>query len=329
MTFQHKLLLGFGLMVLPVLLVGAEAIRSNALERRALETLGESLTRTRTYSEVETAMFNQSEVIWRSMSGMEPRAREEFRLSGEVVDYWLDRWTSELQPDEQELANGVRRIEAEIRAVADSVFALEDRGKRAEAYSLAKGQMKERLLPALTELNHQIYRRAREFSVSRAFSRVAEIVNSERALLFWILLLSAGAGFGGAWLIARSLARPIGELRQAMAVVGRGDLEHPITPRSGDEIGDLARSFQQMTANLRQSRTDLVHLNAELVTRRPGVARVDDQRGGPARQAHHAPADLLAPGAAAPDAREPGDARGGARARPQPPPAGPRGHPAH
>ena len=267
MTFQHKLLLGFGLMVLPVLLVGAEAIRSNALERRALETLGESLTRTRTYSEVETAMFNQSEVIWRSMSGMEPRAREEFRLSGEVVDYWLDRWTSELQPDEQELADGVRRIEAEIRAVADSVFALEDRGKRAEAYSLAKGQMKERLLPALTELNHQIYRRAREFSVSRAFSRVAEIVNSERALLFWILLLSVAAGFGGAWLIARSLARPIGELRQAMAVVGRGDLEHPITPRSGDEIGDLARSFQQMTANLRQSRTDLVHLNAELAAK--------------------------------------------------------------
>ena len=98
MTFQQKLLLGFGLMVLPVLLVGAEAIRSNALERRALETLGESLSRTRTYSEVETAMFDQSEVIWRSLSGMEPRARQEFQLSSEVVDYWLDRWGSELQP---------------------------------------------------------------------------------------------------------------------------------------------------------------------------------------------------------------------------------------
>ena len=55
--------------------------------------------------------------------------------------------------------------------MADSVFALEDLGKRPEAYAFAKGQLKERLLPALTELNHQIYRRAREFSVSRAFSR--------------------------------------------------------------------------------------------------------------------------------------------------------------
>ncbi len=267
MTFQQKLLLGFGLMVLPVLLVGAEAIRSNVLERRALETLGESLTRTRTYSEVETAMFNQGEVIWRSLSGMEPRSREEFRLNSEVVDYWLDRWSSELQPDEQELADGVRRIETEIRAVADRVFALEDQGKRAEAYALAKGQLKERLLPALTEMNHQIYRRAREFSVSRAFSRVAEIVNTERTLLFWILLLSVGAGIAGAWLIARSLARPIGELREAMTVVGRGDLDHPITPRSGDEIGDLARSFQTMTTNLRQSRAQLVDVNAELAAK--------------------------------------------------------------
>jgi len=267
MTFQQKLLLGFGLMVLPVLLVGAEAIRSNALERRALETLGESLTRTRTYSEVETAMFNQGEVIWRSLSGMEPRSREEFRLTGEVVDYWLDRWSSELQPDEQELADGVKRIETEIRAVADSVFALEDLGKRPEAYALAKGQLKERLLPALTEMNHQIYRRAREFSVSRAFSRVAEIVNTERTLLLWILLLSVVAGLAGAWLIARSLARPIGELRQAMTIVGSGDLDHPITPRTGDEIGDLARSFQQMTGNLRQSRQELVHVNAELAAK--------------------------------------------------------------
>ena len=265
MNFQQKLLLGFGLMVLPVLLVGAEAVRSNLLERRALETLGESLTRTRTYSEVETAMFDQSEVIWRSLSGLEPNAREEFRLTTQVVDYWMDRWSSELQSDEQELAEGVRRIETEIRAVADSVFVLEDAGRRAEAYAMAKAQLKQRILPALTEMNHLIYRRAREFSVSRAFSRVAEIVNTERTLLFWILLLSVGAGVAGAWLIARGLARPIAELRQAMTVVGAGDLDHPITPRSQDEIGDLARSFQEMTLKLRQSREELQAAQARLL----------------------------------------------------------------
>jgi len=64
-TFQRKLLLGFLLMALPALAVGGSAIRSNLLERRALQALGESMARTRTYAELETAMFDQSEVIWR------------------------------------------------------------------------------------------------------------------------------------------------------------------------------------------------------------------------------------------------------------------------
>jgi signal transduction histidine kinase len=266
MTFQRKLLLGFGLMVLPVLLVGIQAIRSNALEQRALETLGQSLTRTRTYSEVETAMFNQSEVIWRALSGLDPQARQEFKLQGEVVDYWFDRWITELQPDERELSDGVRTIEQQIRAVADSVFKLQDAGKRPEAYALAKAELMQRLLPALTEMNHRVYRRAREFSVRSAFARVEEIVASERRILTWIFIGSLAAALTGAWAISRGLARPIGELREAMAVVGRGDLDHPITPgKSGDEIGDLARSFHQMTTNLRASRIELERAQAQLV----------------------------------------------------------------
>ncbi len=267
MTFQRKLLIGFSLMVLPVLLVGAEAIRSNALEQRALETLGESLTRTRTYAEVETAMFNQSEVIWRYLSGMEPEAREEFRLTGQVVDYWFDRWTSELQPDEMELAHGVRNIQRQIQVVAESVFTLHDAGRRDVAYRTARRELKERLLPALTQVNREIYRRARVFSVQRAFARVEEIVETERRVLLAIVLFALVVGLLTSWLISRSLARPIRELREAMAVVGAGKLEHPIQARSRDEIGDLARAFARMTESLRQSRADMERLNAELETR--------------------------------------------------------------
>src|SRR5213083_167100 len=43
-----------------------------------------------------------------------------------------------------------------------------------------------------------------------------------------------------------------------MAVVGAGDLDHAIEPRSSDEIGDLARAFARMTEQLRQSRAQLV-----------------------------------------------------------------------
>jgi signal transduction histidine kinase len=257
-TFQRKLLLGFSLMVLPALLIGAEAIRSNALERRALQALGQSMSRTRTYAELETAMFDQSDVVWRYLTGMDPGAKNEFRLSGQVVDYWQQRWTGELRPEEMALSDGVRGIQQQIQIAVDSIFRLFDSGRRQEAFLAAQRELKGRLFPALTQMNREIYRRARESSVRGAYARLEEILASQEKVLLVVLVLSLAGGLIGSWLIARSLARPLSELTAAMAVVGAGQLEHPITPRSKDEIGELASAFGRMTENLRQSRAQLV-----------------------------------------------------------------------
>jgi signal transduction histidine kinase len=257
-TFQRKLLFGFSLMVLPALLVGAEAIRSNALERRALGALGESMSRTRTYAELETAMFDQSELVWRYLSGLDPTARQEFVLTGQVVDYWQDRWRGELKPGEMALADGVAAIQRQIVAVADSVFTLADAGHREQGYRLAQRELRGRLQPALTQMNREIYRRARESSVRGAYGRLEEILAAEGRTLVAIIVLALCAGLAASWLISRSLARPVRELTEAMAVVGAGDLDHPIRATSRDEIGDLARALERMTRQLRESRAQLV-----------------------------------------------------------------------
>ncbi len=257
MTLQRKLLLGFSLMVLPTLFVGTQAIRTNALERETLQVLGQRLAHSRTYAEVEDAMFNQTQVIWRYLSG-DPAAKKEFPLTEQVVDFWLDRWTAGLSPDDVKLADGVHRIESDIRAVAGRVFKLYDSGQREAAHLTARQELVERLQPALAQVNREIYRQARELSVQRAFTQVEQIVEAKRRVLWAIVVLALAAGLGGSWLISRSLARPLNELRHAMAVVGAGDLDHAIEPRSRDEIGDLARAFAQMTERLRQSRAQLV-----------------------------------------------------------------------
>jgi signal transduction histidine kinase len=245
-------------MVLPALLVGAVAIRSNALERRALTALGESMSRTRTYAELETAMFDQNELVWRYLSGLDETARKEFDLTGQVVNYWQDRWRAELKPNEMALADGVAGIQRQIVAVSDSVFRLADAGRRVEAYRLAQRELKGRLQPALTAMNREIYRRARESSVKGAYSRLEDILADEGRTLVAIIALALAAGLVASWLISRSLARPVADLTRAMAVVGAGDLDHPIHATSRDEIGDLARALERMTAQLRESREQLV-----------------------------------------------------------------------
>jgi signal transduction histidine kinase len=257
-TFQQKLLLGFSLMALPALLVGAEAIRSNALERRALQALGENMARTRTYAELETAMFDQSEVIWRYLSGLDPTARNEFRATGEVVEYWQQRWRAELRPNELELADGVATLQKQIQAVGDSIFTLHESGRDKEAFQLASVELKSRLLPALTLLNREIYRRARESSVRGAYARLEEILAAESRVLIGLIGLALGAGLLVALLISRSLARPLRELSAEMAIVGSGRLDHPIRATSKDEIGELGRAFAEMTQQLKRTQAELV-----------------------------------------------------------------------
>ena len=264
MTFQRKMLYGFSLMVVPALLIGIEAIRTNVLERDALRMLGQNMSRTRTYAELETAMFNQSEIIWRYLSGLDPHAKDEFRATGEVIKYWQQRWRSELRPNEAGLANSTEEIQRRIEVVSDSVFKLYDSGQHEASYQLAQRDLRDGLLPALTQLNRDIYRQARESSVRGAYTQLEEIVTGERDVLIAILIFAVVAGLLASWLISRGLARPISQLRVAMARVGAGEVELPIDVSSPDEIGDLARSFAQMTESLQQSRARSTRLNLEL-----------------------------------------------------------------
>ena len=63
-------------------------------------------------------MFDQTELVWRYLSGLDATARQEFVLTGQVVDYWQDRWRAELKPEESALADGVAGIQRQIVAVS-------------------------------------------------------------------------------------------------------------------------------------------------------------------------------------------------------------------
>src|SRR5947207_11906174 len=204
-------------MVLPTLFVGVQAIRTNALERGTLEVLGQRLARWRTYADVEDAMFNQTQVIWRYLSG-DPAAKQEFPRTGQVVDYWLDRWTAGLPPDEVKHADAVRQIEGDIRAVAARVFKLHDAGHRDAAALIARRELVERLQPTLARVNRDIYRQARELSVQGAVSQMQAIVEAKRRVLWGTGVLGLVAGLLASWPIAPDRARPLHQLREGIAV---------------------------------------------------------------------------------------------------------------
>jgi signal transduction histidine kinase len=83
--------------------------------------------------------------------------------------------------------------------------------------------------------------------------------------------VTLGLGLLTAVLLSRSLARPLTEMSRAAGEIAAGNLDHPLTLDSPDELGDLARALNRMAGDLRAheeasraDRADLAAKNAEL-----------------------------------------------------------------
>jgi class 3 adenylate cyclase len=70
----------------------------------------------------------------------------------------------------------------------------------------------------------------------------------------YVLAATLGVGLLGAAAIGGRITRPLSQLRRAMDHLGQGDLEQELRePAQGrDEIGDLARTFNEMAVGLRE-----------------------------------------------------------------------------
>ena len=88
-----------------------------------------------------------------------------------------------------------------------------------------------------------------EEPVETALAKVKTLRHS--AILFLVVGLFVGA-FVIAW-VSQKITRPIHELRESVATIGAGNLEHRANIKTGDEIEELATEFNKMTYALESS----------------------------------------------------------------------------
>lgn len=97
-------------------------------------------------------------------------------------------------------------------------------------------------------------------SKSQAFSAVYQLVS--RSISFALVVITLSLFF--AFLLSRSLTRPLSILVEGMEKVSAGDLSTRITVNSKDETQMLATSFNEMIRDLKDSRDDLQEVNRTL-----------------------------------------------------------------
>ena len=96
----------------------------------------------------------------------------------------------------------------------------------------------------------------------------APVREARRAATRSLALGAAGAfvfALGLAGLLSRRIARPLQSLHHSAIAIARGDLEQKISVAEGDEIGDLAKAFSQMTTALKENQRRLAARMREIV----------------------------------------------------------------
>jgi len=83
-----------------------------------------------------------------------------------------------------------------------------------------------------------------------------------------LLLIGAGGfllGIVGATILARRISRPLHRLVEGTVRVARGDFSQEMAATSGDEVGELARSFNSMTRELLHTRRRMEEAHRKLI----------------------------------------------------------------
>jgi len=104
-----------------------------------------------------------------------------------------------------------------------------------------------------------------DFALMRSVSEVlGRFLGPIESAILIVGLIAIIATIGFSLLIARGLVRPVHKLVAATDAVSQGNYDHPIPVASQDEIGHLAREFDQMRMSLRRQMAQLAERNNEL-----------------------------------------------------------------
>jgi signal transduction histidine kinase len=94
--------------------------------------------------------------------------------------------------------------------------------------------------------------------------RELEFIQRTNRMLLYSALGAAGLALLIGIFLSRSLTRPIRELTQATQAVATGELGRQVSVRSQDELGELAASFNRMSADLARSTEARQQMTADI-----------------------------------------------------------------
>jgi signal transduction histidine kinase len=114
--------------------------------------------------------------------------------------------------------------------------------------------------------------------ILRSFDAAHQRVSMLYFNIIGLWLVAVCIGFGLTYLLARRIVEPVKQLDRAAAQVARQNYETEVAVTSNDELGRLARTFNNMCLSIRQAREDLIQQERITTIGRLSASIVHDLR---------------------------------------------------
>jgi len=177
-------------------------------------------------------------------------------------------------PEAQQEAAGLMLKMDALASSATNLIHLKEQG-----LGSAEILLKEVVYPLFPVMVEQVQEykavRMEELAAARESARAA-YTSGIQILLFTAGLVTLLA-IAAAFLISRSIIRPLKALHKGIEIIGRGDLSYRVGTRVKDEIGQLSRAFDRMTEQLTSSTTSIESLNKEVAERKRAEEQIQQQ----------------------------------------------------
>jgi methyl-accepting chemotaxis protein len=139
----------------------------------------------------------------------------------------------------------------------DRIMELDRKGRHEEASAVLHGEAKEAALHEQELLNKLMASKLAQADLTS--DEVAATASRAGVIMIGVAVLGTLLSVALGWYIAISISRPVEDLARDAKRVSDGDLTVTINSDRGDEIGELARSFKEMTESLRGTISQVAH----------------------------------------------------------------------
>jgi signal transduction histidine kinase/CheY-like chemotaxis protein len=186
------------------------------------------------------------------------RAREQWLMKHDSLARLLNS-ADFAGSDDQGVLHRIRQNHQEIRNIFVTLVQLQDAHGQLSGDSGVSPELKQRFVGQLDARTQTMAADASELAaLSRQRAAVALAHRTLISLCFVVLMVAILIGIS--WLFDHRVVLPLDRLQKGAAIIGSGNLNHKVGTGSRDEVGELARSFDEMTEKLKSvtvSRDDL------------------------------------------------------------------------